>query len=138
MAGTADDSWMRAVDGNFGGTPNFVGDQAFSSDYLVLGDYGVDTADNLVWAVVNHNSQFAAVPEPSTFVLLGMAAVSLLIYTRRRGSCAVETSRRERWCFQDRTGPVGPNVWECSSVERPQPLSFCQREHQCPSTDFLF
>ena len=84
LAGTADDSWVRAVDGNFGGTPDFVGDHAFSSDYFVLGDYGVDTADHTVWAVVNHNSQFAAVPEPSTFVLLGMAAIGLLVYSIRR------------------------------------------------------
>ena len=80
IAGTPDDSWVPAVDGNFGGTPDFVGDVAYNSSYFVLGDYGVDTADHVVWAVVNHNSQFAAVPEPSTFVLLGMGAIGLLTF----------------------------------------------------------
>ncbi len=42
---------------------------------LLLGAYGVDTGGHDVWAVVNHNSQFAVVPEPSSvaLVLLGLA-----------------------------------------------------------------
>ena len=34
-----------------------------------LGSYGVDTAHHTVWAVVNHNSQFSVVPEPSSLIL---------------------------------------------------------------------
>jgi hypothetical protein len=51
---------------------------------LTLGDWGVNTASNTVWAVVDHNSDFAAVPEPGTLALLGVAwAIGLINYTRR-------------------------------------------------------
>jgi formylglycine-generating enzyme required for sulfatase activity len=81
--GTADDRWVRAVDGNFGGTPNFLGNQPYSAGYFSLGNYGVDTANQVVWAVVNHNSQFAAVPEPGTLALLAAGAIGLLTAVRR-------------------------------------------------------
>jgi autotransporter-associated beta strand protein len=88
LPGTADDQWINAVDGNFGGTPNFVGDQPYDPGYFVLGDYGVDTANHVVWAVVDHNSEFgstaAVVPEPSTLVLLGVDAIVLADWMRRR------------------------------------------------------
>ena len=31
---------------------------------MTLGDWGVNTANNTVWAVVNHNSEFAVIPSP--------------------------------------------------------------------------
>lgn len=86
--------WVNAVDGNIGGTPTFMGDGAYdAATDLVLGYYGVDTADGYVWAVVNHNSDFAggnlafapqAVPEPSTYALFGLGALALLIAARRK------------------------------------------------------
>ena len=86
-SGLNGDHWMRAVDGNFGGTPNFVGNHAYNSGYFVLGDYGVDTSNHVVWAVVDHNSQFGVVPEPSTIYLLlsfaGTGAVAWFVRRRR-------------------------------------------------------
>jgi len=91
LFGTTDDGWTRAVDGNIGGTPHYVGEQAYEPSYFALGDYGVDTANHEVWAVLNHNSQFAvgqsgAVPEPSTITLLGAGAIGLLVaaWSRRK------------------------------------------------------
>ena len=86
--GSADNEWIPAVDGNFGGTPDYVGDVAYNSNYFVLGDYGVDTADHVVWAVVDHNSEFAVVPEPSTLALLGVGAIAVLVYALRRRNAA--------------------------------------------------
>ena len=79
----ADGVWKNAVLGNDGGTPNFVGDRAYDplTDF-VLGDYGVDTANNHVWAVLDHNSQFAATPEPTGLALLSLG--TLLFAARRR------------------------------------------------------
>ena len=74
--------WVNAVFGNIGGTAAFQGDGAYNpgTDF-VLGYYGVDTTANTVWAVLNHNSDFAIVPEPSTFALLALGAS---LFFRRR------------------------------------------------------
>jgi hypothetical protein len=78
-------TWKNAVAGNTGGTPTFAGDRAYNSATdFVLGTYGVDTTANTVWAVINHNSDFAAVPEPSTYALLGVAGAFLVLFRRRK------------------------------------------------------
>jgi autotransporter-associated beta strand protein len=74
--------WVNAVDGNTGvNTIQFI-DGAYDGN-LVLGHYGVDIATGTAWAVVNHNSDFAIIPEPSTVVLLGVSLLSFAISRRR-------------------------------------------------------
>jgi len=52
-----------------------------------LGAFGVDTVSHQVWAVIDHNSDFAAaVPEPASLSLLAMGGLTLL--RRRRGELA--------------------------------------------------
>jgi len=88
-------TWTTAVAGNTSGTTRFAGVTDWDSYYTArssvdngsdlatfLGTYGVDPNTNTVWAVLNHNSEFAVIPEPSTLVLgglglLGFAAVGL-------------------------------------------------------------
>lgn len=80
------DLWVNAVDGNFGGTSAFQGDGAYnSSTDFVLGYYGVDSASNSVWAVINHNSEFGVVniPEPSVLGLLGIGLCGVFIRRQR-------------------------------------------------------
>jgi len=91
----ANDLWKDAVAGNFG-TGTALIDQLMSwsafatangiTDANVgnfLGSWGVDTASDTVWAVLNHNSQFAVVPEPATGGLL-VLGTALLGLRRRR------------------------------------------------------
>lgn len=59
--------WVLAVDGNSGGTPTFV-EGAWNAAYT-LGYYGVDTSTNVVWAVLNHSSDFAVIGVPETSLL---------------------------------------------------------------------
>ena len=61
-------NWVNAVDKDFGGTKTFVLG-AWQSSYG-LGTYGIDTATNTAWAVINHSSDFAVAPFP------GVGAVS--------------------------------------------------------------
>ena len=75
-------NWVNAVDGNIGGTAAFFNRDYAAGDENFLGRWGVDTANNTVWAVLNHNSDFAVIPEPSTLVfgglaLLGFASVGI-------------------------------------------------------------
>ena len=79
-----DQIWKNAVLGNEGGVPSHQDGAYDPAVDFVLGHFGVDTAANTVWAVLNHNSSFAivGVPEPSTSSLaicglLAAAAVSL-------------------------------------------------------------
>jgi hypothetical protein len=51
--------WARAVKGNFGGKKKFVLG-GWDADYG-LGTYGVDVEANTVWAVINHNGDFAVI-----------------------------------------------------------------------------
>jgi hypothetical protein len=39
---------------------------------IALKPYGGDTANNTVGAVIKHNSEFTAIPEPSIWALLGL------------------------------------------------------------------
>jgi hypothetical protein len=50
-----------------------------------LGSYGIDTVNHEVWAVVDHNSEFAvaqAVPEPSSWTAL-LGGLGLLLGFQR-------------------------------------------------------
>ncbi|MDD4891049.1 MAG: PEP-CTERM sorting domain-containing protein [Phycisphaerae bacterium] len=64
---------------------------AWTSSDTTPGQWGVDTATNVVWAVLNHNSQFAigtVVPEPATMGFLalgGLAMAGAAIRRRWRG-----------------------------------------------------
>jgi hypothetical protein len=61
--------WENAIDGNFGTNSSHFYLGAWPTGDMTLGDWGVNTANDTVWAVLNHNSDFAVVPEPSTLVL---------------------------------------------------------------------
>lgn len=82
----ADGQWVNAVQGNVGGDAQgpILGLPAVSADVsAMLGQWGVDINSNTVWAVLNHNSRFAVLPEPATFGLLGLGAMGLLARRRR-------------------------------------------------------
>ena len=63
--------WVNAVVGNTGGAPNFFARAYNPSTDFQVGNFGVDAANKVVWAVVNHNSQFVVGPVPDPFALTG-------------------------------------------------------------------
>ncbi len=99
--GAGNEKWMHATEGNIGGIAYQHSDKGFKSSYATylaghggtlsatnLGDWGYeDLGAGLganVWAVLNHNSIFAAIPEPSSFVLAGLGFIGLAGVARRR------------------------------------------------------
>lgn len=54
------------------------------SGQTALSTWGADLTNNVVWAVVDHNSLFASVPEPSTIIIGLMGLVGLVGFARRR------------------------------------------------------
>ena len=81
--GTGIALWENAVSGNYGGPEWFAGIGDWS-DYGSpglgddLGRWGVNPATHTVWAVLNHDSQFAVVPEPATLSLLALGGLAMM------------------------------------------------------------
>jgi hypothetical protein len=88
--------WVNARDGNTGNNPlyasqfdgTFAEFQALRGTILAnyIGAWGVDVNGGVtsVWAVLNHNSDFAVIPEPSAALLLALGGVMLAGRRRRR------------------------------------------------------
>jgi fibronectin-binding autotransporter adhesin len=84
--------WVSAVSGNTGAgaLAGFYGSTyaafvagnggSFNSGTM-LGAYGNDGAGN-AWAVLNHNSDFTIIPEPSTYAML-LGGLGMLVWLRR-------------------------------------------------------
>jgi hypothetical protein len=53
-----------------------------------LGAWGIDTGLHEVWAVVDHNSTFAVVPEPATILLAGLGLLGLFGLRRAKKNAA--------------------------------------------------
>lgn len=89
--------WTNAVDGNTANTAtgpmlNYQGSfEEFQAEYgtnlaSYIGAYGVDIEGGTtsVWAVLDHNSDFAVIPEPGTAGLLALGGL-IALRRRRRG-----------------------------------------------------
>lgn len=79
--------WGNAVDGDIGGTATFVNGAYNAATDFHLGTYGIDVTQGAVWAVVDHDSDFAVLaptpaPEPSAGLLSGLGLAALA--SRRR------------------------------------------------------
>ncbi|MFZ4681597.1 MAG: autotransporter-associated beta strand repeat-containing protein, partial [Terrimicrobiaceae bacterium] len=87
--------WVNARDGNTGNNPLYASqfDGTFDEFQTLhglalstyIGAWGVDLSGGVTstWAVLNHNSDFTVVPEPSSAALLLLAAAGLLAKRRR-------------------------------------------------------
>ena len=86
----------NAVAGYLGSYAHFTGAGGpGNGDSLaqLLGSWGVDTANGDVWAIIDHNSQFAVVPEPSALTLIAIGGLSLAGLAVRRRMASTLQSR---------------------------------------------
>ncbi|MDR3402162.1 MAG: hypothetical protein P4L99_06650 [Chthoniobacter sp.] len=84
----SDSTLKNAVVGNSdgGASAHFVAGPYDPSVDFNLGYYGVDTTNDTVWAVIDHNSQFTVTPapEPASAGLAAIGALTLLARRRRK------------------------------------------------------
>ena len=106
------DRWVHAVQGNYDNMPDnanrhdehavigqaiigtlqeYIDGTATSIEGLYknpgelrVGDHGGNPDTNVVWAILDHNSDFAVVPEPSTYALIGGIICLISVALRRR------------------------------------------------------
>jgi hypothetical protein len=89
--------WQNAIAGDTGNDATSA-EQGFLGSFLAfqvdvndtniadyVGAWGVDTVNHDVWAVIDHNSEFSVVPEPSALVLaaISMALAVFRLRTRK-------------------------------------------------------
>jgi Calcineurin-like phosphoesterase. len=72
----ASDSWTNAVDGNSGGTKNFMLGPWTSS--ATLGAYGIDTTTHTAWAVINFAGDFAVADFGQVSIVPSLRMYSIL------------------------------------------------------------
>lgn len=62
----------------------------------MLGAYGTSSVNSTVWAVINHNSTFAVIPEPATCALFALGALVFVVANRsRRRSLNISVVKNE-------------------------------------------
>ena len=83
IAGTADMDGVDPVEIDPGLTLGAVFG-AYDPTLHFLGAYGVDTDANTAWAVINHNSSFIVVPEPSRALVAAFGLAAIALRRRRR------------------------------------------------------
>ncbi|MGB0272201.1 MAG: hypothetical protein ACPGCS_00775 [Opitutales bacterium] len=67
----------------YAGTTTVLGANTKAANSFWVGDYGADLENNTMWAVIDHHSDYATVPEPANYGLL-FGAVALLARVARR------------------------------------------------------
>lgn len=73
-----------SYDAYLAGTTTIRGANTKQAGEFWVGDFGVDDNNNKMWAVVDHHSDFATVPEPAHYgLLLGVVAVLARVARRR-------------------------------------------------------
>jgi hypothetical protein len=94
--------WVNAIAGNSNANlgTDYVGSGAYLGSYASytsaghpgngltldqqLGAYGYDTSTNTAWAVLDHNSDFEVIPEPSTYAMIFSGFGMLCVWHRSR------------------------------------------------------
>lgn len=75
---------IGTVEEYIAGTATSIAGLTKEAGTIRVGDWGGDPDDNVVWACIDHNSDFAVVPEPSTYALIIGTICLVSVALRRR------------------------------------------------------
>lgn len=75
---------IGTVEEYIAGTATSIAGLTKEAGTIRVGDHGGDPDTNVVWAAIDHNSDFAVVPEPSTYALIGGIICLISVALRRR------------------------------------------------------
>ena len=84
MYGVIGESLSMTLQDYIDGTTTSIQGLSKASGEIRVGDYGGWHGNNTVWAISDHNSDFAVVPEPSTYALIGGIICLISVALRRR------------------------------------------------------
>ena len=83
------DRWENAIDGNFGLKLDSFHLGAWSSSYMTPGDWGVNTSNDTVWAVLNYNGDFAV--DPAISALASPTIDGTMLHPAVESLCALSS-----------------------------------------------
>jgi hypothetical protein len=85
MYGRIGNPFIGSLDEYLEGTTTSIPGLSKASGEMRVGDHGGSGASNTVWAILDHNSDFSVVPEPSTYALfVGIICLATLVVHRRK------------------------------------------------------
>jgi hypothetical protein len=77
-------AYIGTLEDYIAGTETSIAGLSKAAGEIRVGDYGGDPDSNTVWAVIDHLSDFAVVPEPSTYALFSGLLALIMVYFRKK------------------------------------------------------
>tara|TARA_B100001093_G_scaffold366913_1_gene351675 strand:- start:496 stop:1611 length:1116 start_codon:yes stop_codon:yes gene_type:complete len=82
--GVIGDAYLGSLQQYIDGTDTSIAGLSKLAGEIRVGDHGGDHINNTVWAIVDHNSDFTVIPEPSTYAIIFGSIIGLLTIIRRK------------------------------------------------------
>jgi hypothetical protein len=83
--GVIGDAIIGTLQDYIDGTTTSIQGLSKAAGEIRVGDHGGDANSNTVWAIIDHNSDFAVVPETSTYALIaGVISLAFVAFRRRK------------------------------------------------------
>jgi len=77
-------AYGNSTPGSIDDTGELTGSWATNGSTLTLGAFGFDSADDVAWVVVDHNSEFTVIPEPGSYAMVLGGFGILIVFQRMR------------------------------------------------------